>query len=495
MKLKRSLLAFAVTAGLAASAWAASDPSIKVSGRSIEIKNGYTQEMAAQFKEAAGSIGAGKVTLKLKDVNSEDLAKIMGDFTSYERIYIDSKTLTSIEPLKNVEISNAVSVDADAVSNYDMLAKFKDLDSIHIKSKGLTTLKWMNPMIHLQNVDITADSLKSIDGLPDAPKVHMASINNADIPDLTPANKFSTAKVLNFRYANIKDFTPLAANKLTEELSLYGATVSDFTPLAAMPALKKVDVYASKGGNYQTLGALTQVTTIHTGMTAMDSIEWVKKTPNLKELRLFSEKIADYTPVNGSGIENLTIWSMRLPVDLSQIKGASKLKVLTLWSCTKDNPVTNTAAIAELTSLEKMEVLGLNTCNSNLDGKFAAGLKNLKQLSIDKVPEITSPESLGSLESLEKLKIARVSKSVDLAFLAKLKKLTSLELTEVEVTNFDASSLTALTSVDISKATGITTLKSLKALPALKTLTVKKGAFSAEELSGFANEKIRINER
>jgi Leucine-rich repeat (LRR) protein len=225
-----------------------------------------------------------------------------------------------------------------------------------------------------------------------------------------------------------------------KELDLYGSTLKDFSPLAAVPKLEKLTYYATKDADFGNLGKLTNVKYFHGGLTSLADISWVANVPNLRKLDLFSESVRDYTPLAKTKVEDLQIWSMKVPADLRQLSGVTSLKTIKLWSL-----------------------------------KLAGGY-----------------EGLSSLINLEELLLydmnAKDGTPVDLAFIRSLINLKMLDLNRSEITNFDAvAACTKLEKVIIeSRSTGVTSLGALKKLPNLKELTVGRGKFSDAELAGFA---------
>ncbi|MBQ8706592.1 MAG: hypothetical protein IJ523_00715 [Succinivibrionaceae bacterium] len=474
-------------------------PTGKVSGNYVNIKDGYNDDVKKSLA-GADKIAAEKLTVTTENIGAEDLEKILADFPKMQSLRLQvSDNVKSVEALKNVSVSDSLTVKGKNVADLAPVSKFTTLTRVEVDSKMFDNMKWMAPLTSLKSAYITASpKVTSLEGVPNAPQLKDITIYNVNVKDLSPLNALSGVKNLGLRNSTVTDLSALSAMKTVEELSLYGSTSGDLTPLAAIPALKSLDIYATKGVDYNSLATLTQIQKLHTGMTDLTDLSWVKKTTSLKELRVFAEHVSDYSPIVGSSVDDLTIWQMRSPVDLTQLKDATNLKSLTLDGCSKGSDVTNTAVVATMTSLKKFTARFMESCNGELNGEFAKGQANLEELIIDKVPKVTGIENFGNLASLKKLKIARVNsgEAVDISFAGKLKNLTSLELSEVKISGFDAlAGAEKLQYLDISKAQDVTSLKALKALPDLRTLNVKKGVFSEEELAGFANPKLKISQK
>jgi hypothetical protein len=91
---------------------------------------------------------------------------------------------------------------------------------------------------------------------------------------------------------------------------------------------------------------------------------------------------------------------------------------------------------------------------------------------------------------------AKDSTTGDLAFAKPLANLKILELIRSDIVNFDAvADCTKLEKVTIERSTGIDSLEALKKLPNLTSLVVPKGIFPEDQLTGFANPKIKVTQR
>ena len=477
---------------------APTNPVGKVNGATVLIKNGFTDEVAKSVQGPAAKVAASDMILDLKEISDEDLVKIVKAFPSVKNFYVESKLLTDISPLKNLTVSNGIKIYAEHVKDMTPLLKFTGIKQLYITSKAMENLKWMTPLTNLTTAVITgSDKIKSIEGIPAAPKLSNVSLKVMDIADLTPVSALPLTK-LDLTGSQVKDLSPLAANTKLNELSLYGVTVADFTPLSKVPALKRLTVYASKGANYDSLGTLAQVEKIDTGMTAMTSLDWVKTAAKLKYLGVFAEAVKDYSPIKGSSVEALKIWSMRAPVDFAQLKDATNLKQLIVHGCDQKNAFFNTDAIGSLTELNSLEVKLWKHCDYVIDASFGKGLKKLNELAIDGINNLVNTEDLKNLSSVKKVMLKDINpgKTVDLGFLAGMTDLTNMEITGVKVSNFDAiAACSKLQTLDISKTEGITSLGALKGIPGLRVLSVKKGAFSDDELKGFASPSLKINQK
>ena len=110
-----SSYAFAATAPAA--------PSGKLSGSSVVIKNGYNDDVAKAVA-GASKVPADKLSLDLKDISDADLEKIVKAFPAVNNFSVESKTLTSIAPLKNLTVNGTVKINAENVKDLSVLSKY-----------------------------------------------------------------------------------------------------------------------------------------------------------------------------------------------------------------------------------------------------------------------------------------------------------------------------------------------------------------------------------
>ncbi|MGN0847988.1 MAG: leucine-rich repeat domain-containing protein [Kiritimatiellia bacterium] len=217
--------------------------------------------------------------------------------------------------------------------------------------------------------------------LRNATSVEICGASNLDVAPLAGLKQLTK---LRFSYSRIDDLSPLAGLPALEDIDFYGAQIRDFSPLAACLRLKRVYFYAAKcpPEGYASLGNLKQVKQFHGGLTKMTSIAWVRQVPQAEELKIFSEKIADFTPLQA--LPNLTYlrcWNMyasnlSLPLgDLAVLANCRKLRKLEL----PGSSYVNTAALAGLTELEELDLSG---AKNPVDVSFAAKLPKLRRINL-----------------------------------------------------------------------------------------------------------------
>ena len=465
------------------------EPSIKVSGSEVTVKESVTDGYVSQMKSAQ--------RLVLVDISDADLAKACSACPDIAKIEIKSKNLTSIAPVAGLTKLQNFKMEADKVKDLSPLEKLTGLQYLYVISSAMgPDLKWMAGMTALKDVSISAGpSLTSFEGLPKVAGLSRIKISSASPADLSPLQAMPGLKDVDLTGCVIADLSPLAKLPALQYVNLYGATVKDFSPLAACPKLKKIMYYSTKDADYSTLGKLTQVTELKGGLTKLDSIAWVASLPNLKIFDVFAEYVTDYSPLAKTNVEEFQIWNMRVPVgDLGVVGQAKSLKKLKLWSV---EGATNSKGLSGLVNLEKFTLTGSYNKKGGEAFDFAAasGWTKLQELEANEAA-LQNTDTLSKCTALKTVKFSKLNGDpVSLAFLGKLTSLTKLELNQSKVKDFDAvAGCTALTTVVLTKVEGITSLAALKKLPALKTVVVSKGAFPDSELAGFA-AGVRVTQR
>jgi len=293
----------------------------------------------------------------------------------------------------------------------------------------------------------------------------------------------------------MSDLSALTKLQNLKSLSFYGSQVKDFSALAGCPKLESFTYYAVKDADFNTLGKLTQVKELKGGLTRLDNISWVAGLPNLKKFDVFAEYVTDYSPLAKSKVENFQIWSMKVPVNLKTLAGATILKWLKLWSV-KD--VSGFEALGSLTGLEKLILNGVNEKQGPVDLSFMGSLRGIKELELSSFDGVKT-SGMGSLTALTQLNCYKLNKNgsepFDLSFLSKLTSLKNLRVSDCKVSHFEAvSGLGALSTVTLQKVDGLTSLDAFKKLPALKQFSVGRGEFKDADLTGF-DSNVKVSQR
>ena len=372
---------------------------IEVDGDRATIKDGIDAAGEAKLKAASGI-----TTLRMEKISDADLAKAVALLPDVTKANIESKTLTDLSPLAKLGKLESLVLKTEAASDFAPLAGLTGLTNLQVTAP-VTNLAWMSKMTALKTIQIDGkDKLTDLQGLPSLPDMKQVRISNIAPTDLAPlAAALPGLTNLDLSYAKIADLAPLCKLAGLQKLTLYGAELADFSPLAACGSLKYVKYYAVKGADFSTLGKLTQVEELSGGLTKLDNIAWLPNMTSLKKFNLFDEYVTDYSPLAKTKIEELEIWAMKVPVDLSTLAQMPTLKKLVLHDL---NNATNSKALAALPKLETLELRsGYNKKGGeqfDFSGKGWAALKKIKFYNTPLQPDqIEAMKKLPALESLD----------------------------------------------------------------------------------------------
>ncbi len=292
-----------------------------------------------------------------------------------------------------------------------------------------------------REVVVDESEVTSLSALAPMKNLTRLALKNMSLPDLTPLASLTTLEKLDFSYSAIANLTPVGSLPNVTYISFYGASLADFSPLASMPKLNEIWFYAVKTSEagYQSLGNLKQVKVFHGGLTKMTSLAWVANVPQIEELHVFAEPIADFSPV--ATAKNLTFFRAW---DIST-KGLHKRPL---------------GDISFLASCPKLTTVELPSC------------------------EFTGLEALARLPQLQSVDLTSATSPLDLAPLAGAAALEKVDIGGSTVSHAEVlASLPKLKTLRMSKTKGVTSILPFGAAPSLTSLTVKEGAFPPQEIA------------
>ena len=345
--------------------------------------------------------------------------------------------------------------------------------------------------------------------------------SNDDIAKI--CNSFPNVKALIIRAEKeITSIAPVAKLKNVTNFQLNGSSVTDYSPINSLTNLTFLHVESCPvGPDLKWMSKLTKLTTLRIwgdnrlpGGTKLVSFEGIPDIPGLRSIsisdavpasleplqalyfvnsvQLRNSTISDLTPLAGMrSLEKLDLYGSTVR-DFSPLSGCKKLKEINFYA-------TKNADYETLSKVTQLEVLygGLTELK---DISWITALVNLK--SYHTFAEHTVDFTPLSKLKLEELKLWDMrSKTIDLGFLSGIPTLKKLNLESTEnVSKINTiQSLVNLESLTITKFNTkggeAIPLDIIKKLPKLKELVVFKGQFTKEQLSGFANPAIKINER
>ena len=319
---------------------------------------------------------------------------------------------------------------------------------------------------------------------------------------------FPEASSVEARYCKIDDMSVFATLANLKEADFYGSTVNDFAPLAACGKLAKLSYYAVKSPQavYDSLASIKSLKELTGGLSGVESVAFVKELPQLEHFSVFAESVGDLDAIGGAvGLKHVRLWNLDgRPLSGRKIPEAGDLKFLA--ACGKlekiELPGSAYTDLEALAGLKEVKYLDLGAAVNDIDLSFAKGYGKLAFFS--------ARLARGKVSGLEALAGKPVEKvdlegdfDADLSFLKDCGKLKTLSISASStkktrnVSNFKAAAgMTSLASITAIGANGID-FDTIKSLPNLVSLTVLKGALTAEQIAELkaAKPKIRVSER
>lgn len=251
-------------------------------------------------------------------------------------------------------------------------------------------------------------------------------------------------RTLEIQYGNenISDISPLANLKELKSLSLKSLKKSkekpiDLKPLKDLENLEKIDFYATRVKNTDGLAKCTKLKDISFYMSAVDSIDFLKNTPDVEKLDLYGFKhtFKDYKPVAG-------------------LKKLKELNVYMNEQATDEN----LAVLSALTALEKYSTSN-NKDFTSFD--FLKNCKNMKRIDAAWCSKLKDISALAGMENLKNLDVRdSIIDSIDV--LKGKKKLDQLNISGTKVTDLSPIKDCTLMRMLYFGKTGIKNLSPLK---------------------------------
>ena len=383
---------------------------VSISKYAITIDEPVTAQNTAKAWASFQKTGGKNPTVTLRQCDDAGLAAAVKAFPGITKLSIEnSKTLTSIAPIKGVKLTRLTLKRLPAVADLAPIAAITTLENLQINTVGFKNadLSFCAPLKALTNFELRdfPATCKTIAGIDKCVKLRNFTLSGNSGPvDLAPLAVFKTVRRISLPYVNGLDLTPVTKMTSLTDLSLYGAKNLDLSQLAACPKLKSIMIYATKGiKDYNALAKIKTLEHVNAGLSQMNDLSWAPQLPNLKKLDLFAETYKTYAPLaQCKKLEKLTFWSMRHPVDVAQFaNGVAPLKELSL----SGSDVVNEAKLAGLAKSGKLTSLNLSEVNKGkrpVDISFVTALPSLERLELQKamVKDLTPVTKLPNLKRI-----------------------------------------------------------------------------------------------
>lgn len=275
--------------------------------------------------------------------------------------------------------------------------------------------------------------------------------------------KWLTKLKVQIKADQVVSLEPLAKRPGLREVYFTGTAsnqhASDLSPLKDLKALKTFDAHAVRVSNVDALSNKPDLTRVNLYMAGVDSLAFLKTSPNVEELDLygFAHTFADYEPV----------------------AKLAKLKTLNIYM-NKQATDEKLAALESLTSLEKIR---MSNCSEVTTLSFLANCVGMKHIHAKWCGKLADISALKAMTHLETLDIEDTAVA-DITALAGMTKLRRLDISETAVKDLSPlSRCTALQSLKINE-TQVTDLTPILKLPKLSRLEVS-ATVGQEQIDAF----------
>ncbi|AZQ64731.1 hypothetical protein EI427_21135 [Flammeovirga pectinis] len=236
---------------------------------------------------------------------------------------------------------------------------------------------------------------------------------NEHINNISAISNLKSLKVLNLRWLEASQEKPI-----------------DLEPLRNLINLIELDCYNTHVTNTDALGNLTKLEDVSFYMSAVNSISFLYKTPNVKGLSLYGtdHTFENYEPVASlKELQYLNIYMNPQATD-------NALRVLESLTNLRKIEMANSKEVTSLNFLKNntnIEEIHANWCNKLIDFSALSGMRSLKELEFTE----TKLEHLDMLKKITTLVDVDISETnvKNISFLKKCQDLEYLEISETPI--------------------------------------------------------------
>ena len=284
-------------------------------------------------------------------------------------------------------------------------------------------------MLDLTRLEAEGRGIAALTGLE-----HAVNLTSLNLRGTWVVNEFHTNPM--FHTNPISDVSPLAALTQLTYLYLGDTAVSDVSPLAALTQLTWLYLDDTAVSDVSPLAALTQLTRLSLIDTAVSDVSPLAALTQLTTLSLLRTAVSDVSPL--AALTQLTTLSLG-DTAVSDVSPLAALTQLT-WLYLDDTAVSDVSPLAALTQLTRLSLI--DTAVSDVSP--LAALTQLTSLGLGGTA-VSDVSPLAALTQLTSLSLSLTAVS-DVSPLAALTQLTQLSLYRTDVS--DVSPLAALTQLE-----------------------------------------------
>ena len=256
----------------------------------------------------------------------------------------------------------------------------------------------------------------------------------------------------------INDLSPLADLKGLRKLKLrqLGASKTaklDIAPIAQLKSLIDIELYSTKVTSTRALAGLSKLRRVSLHMSSVDSIDFLKGTPEVRELNMYgrSHTFKNYKP----------------------LLGLKKLRILNIYM----NPQATDKLLAPLSAITSLREIRMSNGRNITTLDFLANCKDMRSIDANWCRLLTDISALANMDQLQSVSISDNKISSISPFKDK-KQLTSLNISKTAVSDISPlSGCNSLQTLNI-KETKVKDLSPLSGCPELQTLMIEETPIS-----------------
>jgi internalin A len=264
---------------------------------------------------------------------------------------------------------------------------------------------------------------------------------------------------------NINDLSPLANLKGLRKLKLRLFKTSknapiDVAPIAQLKSLIDVEFYSARVTSTNVLAGLSKLRRVSMHMTSVDSIDFLKGTPEIRELNLYGRghTFKNYEP----------------------LLGLKKLRILNIYM----NPQATDKLLAPLSAITSLREIRMSNSRKITTLDFLANCKDMRSINANWCSLLTDISALANMDQLQSVSISD-SKISSISPFKDNKQLTSLNISKTAVSDISPlSGCSKLQTLDIEK-TKVKDLSPLSGCIELQTINISETPIS--DLSVLVN--------
>ena len=285
---------------------------------------------------------------------SEDLLQEVTQLYALTNLTLSGLGLRDIAPLASLGGLSVLDLSRNAISDLRPLSALTELRSLYLDANPITDF---SPLYGLTG--LTTLSITGIEITEEARSALSAALPNcaihsedavASVPEITLGGSTFRADVsaLDLSNRGLTDISVLSACRQLKRLDLTGNQISDLSPLMELPGLEELIVKDNQITDLRPLMSLTALKLVNAEGNGIVSTLPLGTLGALKELHLAGNPIRDYSGLAKlTNLETLGLEDTGLKdEDLEQLKGLSRLRLLTIY----DNPELSGEAVDALKS-------------------------------------------------------------------------------------------------------------------------------------------------